>query len=95
MNLGGSDTVFIPSQNMKKLILSLFLIPSLALVAAEPKKVLVVGVTTEFRHSSIETAEKILTKLGEDSKAFTVVDIAKQPSVKAPQSLPRRGNQLR
>ena len=77
---------------MKKLILSIFLISSLALTAAEPKKVLVVGVTTEFRHSSIETAEKILQKLGEDSKAFTVVDVAKQPSVKIPQkpSEPRK-----
>jgi type 1 glutamine amidotransferase len=78
--------------NMKKLILSLFLISSIPLIAAEPKKVLVVGVTTEFRHSSIETAEKVLTKLGEDSKAFTVVDVAKQPSVKIPQkpSEPRK-----
>ena len=39
---------------------------------AAPKKVLVVTTTTGFRHSSIETAEKIIAKLGEDSGAFTV-----------------------
>lgn len=39
------------------------------------KKVLVVTVTTGFPHSSIPTAEKILTDLGQKSGAFTVVDI--------------------
>ena len=53
--------------------------------AAKPKKVLVVGVTTEFRHSSIGTAEKILAQLGQDSGAFTVVDYARQPELKVPQ----------
>jgi type 1 glutamine amidotransferase len=47
-------------------------------VGAEPKKILVVTVTTEFRHSSIPTAERILTKLGKDSGLFQV-DFVQQP----------------
>jgi type 1 glutamine amidotransferase len=39
---------------------------------AAPKKVLVVTVTTGFRHSSIPTAEKVLAELGKESRAFTV-----------------------
>ena len=39
---------------------------------AAPKKVLVVTVTTGFRHSSIPTAEKVLAELAKDSSAFTV-----------------------
>jgi uncharacterized protein len=39
--------------------------------AAEPKKVLVVTVTKEFRHSSIPTAMSVLGELGETSRAFT------------------------
>jgi len=39
---------------------------------AATKKVLVVTTTTGFRHSSIETAEKIIAELGEKSGAFTV-----------------------
>jgi type 1 glutamine amidotransferase len=46
--------------------------------AAEPKKLLVVTTTTGFRHSSIATAEKVLTQLAEQSKAFTL-DFAQQP----------------
>ena len=60
-----------------KSIISLLMLGSLSLAAAEPKKVLVVTVTTEFRHSSIETAEKVLQKLADDSKAFTIVDFAR------------------
>ena len=40
--------------------------------ASAPKKVLVVSVTTGFRHSSIEVAERVIAKLGQDSGAFTV-----------------------
>lgn len=58
---------------------------ALGVTAAEPKKVLVVTVTTGFRHSSIPTAEKILKKLGEESGVYTVVDFAQQPNVKVPQ----------
>lgn len=51
---------------------------------AAPKRVLVVTVTTGFRHSSIETAERILQKLAADSKAFTVVDLVQQPKTVVP-----------
>ena len=46
--------------------------------AAAPKKLLVVTVTTGFRHSSIETAEKVLAELGASSGAWTV-DYVHQP----------------
>ncbi|MCB1227000.1 MAG: ThuA domain-containing protein [Verrucomicrobiales bacterium] len=46
--------------------------------AEAAKKLLVVTVTTSFRHSSIETAEKVLAQLGADSGAFTV-DFVHQP----------------
>ena len=46
--------------------------------ADTPKKLLVVTVTTGFRHSSIETAEKVIAELGAKSGAFTV-DFVKQP----------------
>lgn len=50
-----------------------------ALRAADaPKKLLVVTTTTGFRHSSIPTAERILTQLGADSGAYTV-DLVEQP----------------
>lgn len=45
---------------------------------AAPKKLLVVTVTTGFRHSSIETAERVLKQIGETSGAFTV-DYVHQP----------------
>ncbi len=47
-------------------------------VCAEPKKLLVVTVTTGFRHSSIETAEKVLAEIGEKSGVFSV-DYVHQP----------------
>jgi uncharacterized protein len=53
----------------------LFLFSTLGLTLpsqAAPKKVLVVTTTTEFRHSSIPTAEKVLAQLAEQSGAFTV-----------------------
>jgi type 1 glutamine amidotransferase len=37
-----------------------------------PKRVLVVTTTTGFRHSSIETAEKVIGELAQQSGAFTV-----------------------
>ena len=49
-----------------------------ALAADAPKKLLVVTVTTEFRHDSIPTAEKILAKIGQESGVFTV-DYVSQP----------------
>jgi len=45
---------------------------ALTATAAEPKKLLVVTVTKGFRHGSIPTAEKVLGKLAESSKVFTV-----------------------
>jgi type 1 glutamine amidotransferase len=53
--------------------------------AAEPKKLLVVTVTTGFRHSSIGTAEKVLAQLAKESGAFTIADYARQPDVVVPQ----------
>ena len=41
-------------------------------VQAASKKVLVVTTTTGFRHSSIETGETVIEKLGQKSGAFTV-----------------------
>ena len=49
----------------------------LGVAAQEPKKILVVTVTTGFPHSSIPTAEKTLTELGGRSGVFTVVDIVR------------------
>lgn len=59
---------------------------------AEPKKLLVVTVTTSFRHSSIETAEKVLAELGAKSGAFTV-DFVHQPEgqPKNPGRPPKQG----
>src|SRR3954449_13357947 len=56
-----------------------FIALSVALAAAEPKKVIVCTVTTGFRHSSIPYAEKTLQKLADESKAFTIVDWGQQP----------------
>ena len=53
--------------------------PFFSALAAEPKRVIVCTVTTGFRHGSIPFAEKTLKKLGEDSKAYTVVDMVQQP----------------
>lgn len=56
-----------------------------SLSAAEPKKMLVVTVTTGFRHGSIATAEKVLAQLAKESGAFTIVDYARQPGIKVPE----------
>src|SRR5262245_8584317 len=50
---------------------------------AAPKKVLVVSVTIGFRHGSIETAERVLEKIGKESEVFTV-DFARVSPPKAP-----------
>ena len=74
-----------PISFLASIVLALALgAPSLT-AAATPKRILVVSVTTGFRHSSIPTAEKVLTQLGQESGAFTVVDYAQQPSIKIPQ----------
>mgnify|MGYP000969841567 CR=1 FL=1 len=50
----------------------------IGMVSAAPKKVLVVTVTTGFRHSSISTAEKVLAQLAKESGKFTV-EFVQQP----------------
>lgn len=47
---------------------------------AAPKKILVVTITTGFRHSSIETAEKVITELGRSSGAYDVELAAVTPA---------------
>lgn len=65
-----------------KSLLALLAVATLATTLhAEPKKLLVVTTTTGFRHSSIETAERILAQLGKDSGEFTV-DYVRQPAGK-------------
>ena len=70
---------------LPKFLTALALAGSFALAAGAPmpRKVLVVTTTTGFRHSSIETAERILEKLGRESGAFTV-DYARVTPPKAP-----------
>lgn len=63
---------------IKRLTLLFAAALSVSSAFAEPKKLLVVTVTTGFRHSSIETAEKVLAELGQKSGAFTV-DYVHQP----------------
>ncbi len=62
-------------------ILATLLMAALAVTSlhAEPKKLLVVTTTTGFRHSSIPTAEKILTQLAHDSGDFTVEFVEQPP----------------
>lgn len=65
--------------SLPRLCLCLSLIAGLNLKAADtPKKLLVVTVTAGFRHSSIETAEKVLAALADSDKSFTV-DFVHQP----------------
>jgi type 1 glutamine amidotransferase len=63
---------------MKKLLTIALLALTVATLPAAPKKLLVVTITTEFRHSSIPTAEKILAQLAKDTGEFTV-DFVQQP----------------
>ena len=60
---------------MKKLI-AIFIASVLALIVASadaaPKKLLVVTVTTGYRHASVLAAEKVLADLAKSSGAFTV-----------------------
>ncbi|MBL9170747.1 MAG: ThuA domain-containing protein [Verrucomicrobiales bacterium] len=66
-------------RSLLKWSIYLALCPGLVgLLDAAPKKLLVVTVTTGFRHSSIPTAEKVLTQLAKDTGMFTV-DFVQQP----------------
>jgi type 1 glutamine amidotransferase len=51
---------------------------AVTLAAATPKKLLVVEVTTGYRHASIATGEKILTQLAAENGQFTV-EFVRQP----------------
>jgi uncharacterized protein len=64
---------------MKKIPLLLAVVMMATLLHAEPKKLLVVTTTTGFRHSSIPTAEKILSQLAKDSGEFTVEFVEQPP----------------
>lgn len=68
---------------MNKLILGLLAAGmAVSATAQTPKKVLVVSVTTGFRHQgAIDASERILPKLAQESGAFTV-DFVKQPAGK-------------
>lgn len=62
-----------------------------AFAADKPKKLLVVTVTTSFRHSSISTAEKILSKLAKESGKFTVEFVQQPPNEPRRPNKPRPG----
>ncbi len=82
----------IPPRFVALVAFSLALLPAVPAFAAEaPKKVLVVTVTTGFRHASIPVAEKILEQMAKESGKFTV-DFVRQPDgqPKAP-AQPRPG----
>jgi uncharacterized protein len=68
-------------------LLILIMLLSTSILQAAPKRLLVVTTTTGFRHSSIQTAEKILAQLAHSSGEFTV-DFLEQPLGK-PQDLKR------
>ena len=78
---------------MKKTLRSLLVLstPAFSAFAAEAKRVIVVTVTTGFRHSSIPYAEKTLEKIGNESGAYKVVDFARQPEIQ----IPRKPNKPR
>ena len=74
----------VPGSRSSRWFATLILAAGLAWPAfAAPKKVLVVSVTTGFRHGSIETAERVIEQIGKESGVFTV-DFARVPPPKAP-----------
>ena len=82
----------IPGPLVRFLAVAFAIVPiASALAADSPKKVLVVTVTTGFRHSCIPVSEKILEQLAKESGKFTV-DFVRQPEgqPKAP-ARPRPG----
>ena len=63
------------------MVAALCLATALSLTAADTaKKLLVVTVTSGFRHSSIPTAEKVLAKLATESGDFTVEFVQQPPN---------------
>ncbi|MFM9030581.1 MAG: ThuA domain-containing protein [Opitutaceae bacterium] len=76
-----------------RVLLTALLLAPLALRAAEgaPKRVLVVTVTTGFRHSCIPVSETVLARLAKDDGRFTV-DFVRQPEgMPRPPARPRPG----
>jgi type 1 glutamine amidotransferase len=67
-------------------VLALAVAPAFSAFADDAKRVIVVTVTTGFRHSSIPYAEKTLQKLADESKAFTIVEYVRQPDVQVPKA---------
>ena len=80
-----------PSQILSVFLVAACLLGMAAPASAAPKKLLVVTVTKGFRHTSIETAEKVLGELAQKSGAFTV-DYARvspsDPQFKGPDGKP-------
>lgn len=79
-------------------LLSLMIVCALACAGCSPKsngpakKLLVVTVTTGFRHTSIETAEQVLAELARKSGAFTVDFVHQPPGMPVnPGRAPERG----
>jgi type 1 glutamine amidotransferase len=88
----GPLRTFSPMNTTIRRTLLTILMSGAAAFAAEPKQVIVCTVTTGFRHSSIPYAEKTLQRLGDESKAFTIVDFARQPEVQIPQKPGKPGD---
>ena len=61
-----------------------------AATAAEPKRLLVVTVSTGFRHSSIELTEQVIRELAKKSGEFTVISTSESPNYPLPR-LPNMG----
>lgn len=84
----------LPRTLVRVLALAIGLIPALPALAADaPKKVLVVTVTTGFRHSSIPVAEKVLAQLAKESGQFTVEFVQQPAGMPKPPAHPRPGAQ--
>src|SRR5256885_3950670 len=63
---------------MKKLFSVVFALTLLCpVLRADPKRILLVTATAGFPHSSVSTAERVLTKLGETSKAYKIVNVVR------------------
>jgi len=82
-----------PAQLVPRLLLLILLLVPVSARAAEttPKRVLVVTVTTGFRHSCIPVSEAVLARLAKDDGRFTV-DFVRQPEgMPRPPARPRPG----
>lgn len=64
-------------KNQSKFLAIAIAVAATAAAQAAPKKVLLVTATKGFRHSSIPTAENVITTLGRTSGAYTVVDVVR------------------